>query len=61
MLRFTVKDGRSFAIQPGDVLFAQDTTGTGHNWELLDEEPWRRAYVIVEDPAAVPFTAGAML
>lgn len=59
-LRFTVKDGRSFAIRPGDVLFAQDTTGTGHNWELLDEAPWRRAYVIVEDPAAVPFIAGAM-
>lgn len=60
-LRFTVKDGRSFAIRPGDVLFAQDTTGTGHNWELLDEESWRRAYVIVEDPATVPFTAGTML
>jgi quercetin dioxygenase-like cupin family protein len=60
-LRFTVKDGRSFTIRPGEVLFAQDTIGTGHTWKLRDEEPWRRAYVVVEDPAAVPFIARAML
>ncbi len=54
-LRFTVKDGRSFDIRPGDVLFAEDDTGSGHEWRLLDAEPWRRAYVNIHDLAAVPF------
>ncbi len=56
-LRFTVKDGRSFTINPGDILFAEDTTGSGHNWRLLDEAPWRRAYVILPNPAKAPFVA----
>ncbi len=57
VLRFTVKDGRSFVIHPGDVLFAEDDTGTGHAWTLLDDQPWRRAYINIHDLAAVPFVA----
>ncbi|WP_242098651.1 hypothetical protein [Sphingomonas sp. CROZ-RG-20F-R02-07] len=56
-LEFEVKSGRTFTIRPGDVLLAQDNSGTGHKWRLLDEQPWRRAYVVIPDAGAVPFTA----
>ena len=55
-LEFTVKSGRSFTIRPGDVLLAEDNSGSGHKWRLLDDQPWRRAYVVL-DPATVPFQA----
>jgi len=58
-LEFEVKNGRRFTIRPGDILFAEDTTGSGHKWWLLDDQPWRRAYVVVTDLAAVPFSAVA--
>lgn len=51
ILEFTTKGGETFTIKPGDVLLAEDHTGTGHKWRLLNDDPWRRAYVI--------FTAGA--
>ncbi len=54
-LEFEVKDGSRFTIKPGDVLLAEDNTGTGHKWRLLDEQPWRRAYVVIPDATAVPF------
>ena len=31
-LEFEVKSGRAFTIRPGDVLLAEDDTGTGHKW-----------------------------
>jgi hypothetical protein len=27
------------------VILAEDTTGGGHRWRLVDDEPWRRVYV----------------
>ncbi|WP_414444708.1 cupin domain-containing protein [Burkholderia sp. 22PA0106] len=45
-LEFTTRSGATFTIAPGDVLLAEDTTGSGHRWRLVDDEPWRRAYVI---------------
>ena len=33
---------RAFHLRPGDILLAEDTTGTGHSWKLVDENPWRR-------------------
>jgi hypothetical protein len=27
------------------VLLAEDTTGGGHRWRLVDANPWRRVYV----------------
>jgi hypothetical protein len=36
-------------------LLAEDTTGTGHSWRLVDDQPWRRAYVILVSSVAVPF------
>jgi hypothetical protein len=56
-LDFQIRGGGRFRIHPGDVLLAEDTTGTGHNWRLLDDQPWRRAYVILQPRATVPFRA----
>ena len=44
-LEFTTRDGETFVLRPGDVLRADDTTGTGHRWRLIDDQPWRRLYV----------------
>jgi quercetin dioxygenase-like cupin family protein len=46
VLEFTTKGGEKFALHPGDVLVAEDHTGTGHKWRLVNDDPWRRAYVI---------------
>lgn len=56
-LEFEVKSGKSFKIFPGDVLLAQDDTGSGHKWKLLGSDPWRRAYVIYDQEAKVRFTS----
>lgn len=50
-LEFTTRDGESFVLRPGDVLLASDTTGTGHRWRLIDDQPWRRLYVEIAGPA----------
>jgi quercetin dioxygenase-like cupin family protein len=44
-LEFTTRDGETFLLRPGDVLLAEDTTGSGHRWRLMDDQPWRRLYV----------------
>ncbi|MBR0859950.1 hypothetical protein [Bradyrhizobium liaoningense] len=53
-LQFETPDG-SFVLHPGDVLFTEDTGGAGHDWTLMDEEPWRRLYAVLEPNADVPF------
>jgi len=58
-LEFETKGGQRFTIRPGDILLAQDNTGSGHRWKLIGEEPWRRAYVVYPAGAALPFKAGA--
>lgn len=44
-LEFTTRDGETFVIRPGDVLLAEDTSGGGHRWKLIDDRPWVRLYV----------------
>jgi quercetin dioxygenase-like cupin family protein len=56
-LQFETKRGETFTIRPGDVLLAQDNTGTGHRWKLVGEEPWRRAYVVYAEGAKPQFKA----
>jgi quercetin dioxygenase-like cupin family protein len=56
-LEFETRDGDTFIIRPGDVLLAEDTTGSGHRWRLIGEEPWRRAYVILPEGLEAGFTA----
>ncbi len=55
ILEFTTKGGETFTLNPGDVLLAEDHTGTGHKWRLLNDDPWRRAYVIFEPGADTQF------
>jgi quercetin dioxygenase-like cupin family protein len=49
--------GETFTLRPGDILIALDTTGTGHKWKLIDDDPWHRVYVAFNDESAINFTA----
>jgi quercetin dioxygenase-like cupin family protein len=59
VLEFTTVGGETFTIRPGDVLLAEDHTGSGHKWHLIDDEPWKRAYVIFKEGANTQFVADA--
>ena len=54
-LEFHVREGQHFLLRSGDILFAEDTTGSGHRCKLVDDQPWRRAYVILALDVSVPF------
>jgi uncharacterized cupin superfamily protein len=56
-LEFTTGEGEKFILHPGDVLLADDTAGTGHKWRLIDDQPWRRAYVVLKQGAKDTFVA----
>ncbi len=56
-LHFSTRDGEQFTLRPGDVLLAEDTTGTGHQWTLVGTEPWRRMYVVLAPDVDVAFVA----
>ena len=50
-LEFTTRGRETFVLHPGDVSLAADTTGSGHRWRLIDDQPWRRLYVELSQPA----------
>jgi len=54
-LEFTTRDGETFVLRPGDVLVAEDVRGSGHKWRLVDDQPWRRAYVVLKPGARDSF------
>jgi hypothetical protein len=54
-LDFQTRGGQHFRLAPGDILLAEDTAGGGHTWKLIDDKPWRRVYVVLEQDVAVPF------
>ncbi len=54
-LLFRTHEGREFTLTPGDILLAEDTAGSGHTWKLVDDDPWRRVYVVLSPDADVPF------
>jgi quercetin dioxygenase-like cupin family protein len=56
-LVFITRDGEQFTLAPGDVLLAEDTVGSGHQWQLVGEDPWRRIYIVLAEGADVPFVA----
>tara|TARA_R110001592_G_scaffold363372_2_gene686208 strand:+ start:80309 stop:80695 length:387 start_codon:yes stop_codon:yes gene_type:complete len=55
-LDFETRGGQHFQLAPGDILLAEDTIGGGHSWKLVDEQPWRRVYIVLTPDAPVPFT-----
>lgn len=48
-LEFESKAGEKRIIEPGDILLAEDLTGGGHRWRLLNDQSWRRVYIHLED------------
>ena len=54
-LEFETFLGQTFLLKPGDVLLAMDTTGSGHKWRLIGDQPWRRAYVLFTDEQEINF------
>ncbi len=56
-LEFVTQTGESFTILPGDVLVATDVTGSGHKWRLVNDQPWRRAYVAFDGSTKLNFEA----
>ena len=55
VLEFTTKGGETFILHPGEVLVALDHFGTGHKWRLINDEPWKRAYVVFKTGADTRF------
>src|SRR6202050_329530 len=54
-LEFVTPDGETFVVRPGDILLAEDNTRTGHKGRLIDDQPWRRAYVVLKPGAKDSF------
>lgn len=45
-LKFTVTNGDTFIIEPGIILIANDLTGKGHTWEIIEGKEWHRVYIV---------------
>lgn len=54
-LAFITRDGERFTLDAGEVLLAEDTTGSGHEWTVEGEDPWDRLYVGLAEDVEVPF------
>jgi quercetin dioxygenase-like cupin family protein len=59
VLEFATRGGETFTLHPGEVLLAEDHTGTGHKWRLIDDAPWKRAYVVFRTGTATHFIQDA--
>jgi quercetin dioxygenase-like cupin family protein len=57
VLEFVAHGGETFTIKPGDILVAKDTTGSGHKWRLIDDQPWKRLYVAFKEGTKINFRA----
>jgi hypothetical protein len=56
-LEFETYPGEKFVLYPGEILIAQDTTGTAHKWRLIDDQPWKRVYVTYDPAKPINFVA----
>ncbi|MCI0921927.1 cupin domain-containing protein [Sphingobacterium rhinopitheci] len=56
-LKFKVSDGTTFVIKPGIILLAEDLTGEGHSWEMIQGKKWVRLYIPMKDGADNLFVA----
>ena len=54
-LEFEVISGETFILKPGEVLIAMDTTGSGHKWKMVDDEPWKRVYILFNQVSEINF------
>ena len=54
-LAFETRGGETFTLHPGEVLVAEDNTGSGHRWKMVDDQPWRRGYVVLKPGARDSF------
>ena len=54
-LEFEMKTGETFILKPGEVLIAMDTTGSAHRWKMIDDKPWKRVYVSVDESSEINF------
>lgn len=54
-LAFETRGGERFTLHPGEVLVAEDNTGSGHRWKMVDDQPWRRGYVVLKPGARDSF------
>jgi hypothetical protein len=57
VLEFETRTAGTFTIRPGDILLAEDDTGSGHRWKLIGDDPWRRAYVVFPPGTVLPYKA----
>jgi quercetin dioxygenase-like cupin family protein len=57
VLEFRTRGGETFTLAPGEILIALDTTGSGHEWRLVNDEPWKRAYVTIRGERDLRFHA----
>ena len=55
ILEFTTLGGKTFILHPGEILIATDHTGSGHKWRLINDEPWKRVYVVFKENADTRF------
>ena len=55
VLEFATASGDVFTLNPGEVLIAEDHTGSGHKWRLTNDDTWRRAYVVFKEGADTQF------
>mgnify|MGYP003611952825 CR=1 FL=1 len=55
-LKFTTSDDKTFIIEPGIVLLAEDIEGEGHEWEMIEGyETWHRIYIPLVDDSDIYF------
>jgi len=47
------------ASQPDNLDLLDGIPGSGHEWRLIDDQPWRRAYVVKKPGARDAFVAKA--
>ena len=55
VLEFNTYTKETFQLCPGEILIAMDTEGSGHTWKLINNDPWKRAYITFNKEAKINF------